>query len=58
MTEFEIRQEGEGMDSADSPINFEEEISYWLPREDITDQELSYDIITRLLVEVNNEKNV
>lgn len=38
------------MDSADSPINFEEEISYWLTRENVPDQELGYDIITRLLL--------
>ena len=49
MSKLEICQERESMDGADSPINFEQQVCNWFSWKDITNHELCYNVISRLL---------
>ena len=50
MAELEVGEEGQGMDSAYTSIYLEQEVGNGLSREDITNHELCYNIIPRLLI--------
>lgn len=54
MAELEVGEEGQSMDSAYASIYLEQEVGNGLSREDITNHELRYNIIPRLLCEQHN----
>lgn len=56
MAKLEIREEGEGMNGADSTVDLEEKIGNGLPWEHISNYELCYDVISRLLQPQNIEE--
>lgn len=49
MPKFEIRQERKSMDGADPPVYLEKQVCNGLSGQDITNYELGYNVISRLL---------